>query len=85
MTTAFGWIAGAALGVLVNYVLFVIFGASYPAVPTTFVLFVAGAFGGMTLGDRLGPRGFRPLGLAAGLLLALALTLVAAVLMGQAE
>lgn len=56
---------------LVNWGLYVTFGEAYDATWTTFVLFVSGAFGGMHLADRLGPRGFRPLGIAAGVLFAL--------------
>lgn len=68
-TTIFGWVAGGSLGLLVNYGLFLAFGEQYPTTPTTFVTFLAGAFAGMHLADRLGPRGFRPLGIAAGVLL----------------
>lgn len=81
LTTAFGWIAGGSLGLLANYTLFLAVGEGYPTVPTTFVTFVLGAFGGMALADRMGARGFRPLGIAAGVLLALCLALVIAVLM----
>lgn len=69
MTTVFGWVAGGSLGLLVNYGLFLAVGEGYPTTPTTFVTFLAGAFGGMALSDRLGVRGFRPLGIAAGVLL----------------
>ncbi len=69
MTTAFGWTAGGTLGLLSNYAVFVMIGRSYPVVPTTFVAFVSGCFGGMYLADRWGVRGFHPLGLAAGTLL----------------
>lgn len=69
MTTVFGWVAGGSLGLLVNYALFLAVGEGYPTTPTTFVTFLAGAFGGMHLADRLGARGFRPLGIAAGVLL----------------
>ncbi len=69
MTTVFGWVAGGSLGLLVNYALFLHFGEGYPTTPTTFVTFLAGAFGGMYVADRLGVRGFRPLGIAAGVLL----------------
>jgi peptidoglycan/LPS O-acetylase OafA/YrhL len=79
LTTAFGWVAGGALALLVNYGVFLVVGPDYPTVPTTFVAFLAGAFGGMSLADRLGPRGFRPLGIAAGVLFALLVTLVVAV------
>lgn len=81
LTTAFGWIAGGSLGLLLNYALYYAIGESYPTVPTTFVTFLAGAFGGMHLADRLGARGFRPLGIAAGVLLAVFVVLVVAVLM----
>ena len=70
-TTIFGWTAGGTLGLLLNYGLFLAVGPSYPVVPTTFVLFIAGCFGGMALADRLGERGFKVLGLAAGILVAL--------------
>lgn len=74
----FGWIAGGSAGLLVNYGLFVAFGEGYPTAPTTFATFLAGAFGGMALADRLGERGFRPLGIAAGLLLVAFASIVAA-------
>ena len=69
LTTVFGWIAGGSLGLLVNYAFFLAYGEGYPVTPTTFVLFLGGAFGGMSLADKLGPRGFTPLGNAAGVLL----------------
>ena len=88
MTTALGWIAGGSAGMLVNYLLFLAFadetGAGYPVVPTTFALFVVGAFSGMAIADRGGERMFKPLGIAAGVLLSLFLALVAAVLMSPA-
>lgn len=75
-TTAFGWLGGGSLGLLANYGLFLLFAPAYPTVPTTFVAFVLGAFGGMTLADRLGPRrGFRVLGPSAGVLMVLAIAL----------
>ncbi|RLB50288.1 MAG: hypothetical protein DRJ42_19205 [Deltaproteobacteria bacterium] len=80
-TTAFGWLAGGSLGLLVNYGIFLLMGPDWPVVPTTFALFVAGCFGGMWLSDRLGDRGFRVLGITAGVLVATALTLAVAVLM----
>lgn len=76
LTTVFGWLAGGTLGLLVNYGIFLAVGEGYPTTYTTFGLFLAGAFGGMALSDRLGPRGFKPLALAAGVLLAVLLTLV---------
>ena len=85
LSTVFGWVAGGSLGLLVNYAIFLAVsdesGQGYPTVPTTFVLFLLGAFGGMAVADRAGDRAFRPLGIAAGILLALFLALVAAVLM----
>jgi hypothetical protein len=75
LTTAFGWVAGGAAGLLVNYVIFRIVGAGYPTTITTFAFFLLGAFGGMALSDRLGPRAFTPLGIAAGVLLALFVSL----------
>ncbi len=68
LTTIFGWLAGGALGLLLDYALYLHYGEALPIGPTTFVTFLVGAFGGMLLADRLGPRGFRPLGLAAGAL-----------------
>ncbi len=73
LTIAFGWIAGASLGLVLNGVTFSFWGRGYPVVPTTFVLFVAGAFGGMKVADHYGHRAFTPLGIAAGVLLAFAL------------
>ncbi len=88
LTTALGWVAGGSAGMLLNYLLFLAFadetGAGYPVVPTTFALFVVGAFGGMAVADRGGEKMFRPLGIAAGVLLSLFLALVAAVLMSPA-
>jgi hypothetical protein len=83
-TTVFGWLAGGSLGLLANYGLFLAVGPSWPVVPTTFALFVVGCFGGMWVADRLGhQRGFKILGLTAGILVALAASLVVAVLMSQ--
>jgi hypothetical protein len=83
-TTVFGWVAGGSSGLLANYALFLAWGPEWPIVPTTFALFVGGCFAGMFAADRLGARAFRVLGVAAGILLALAATLVVAVLMTQA-
>lgn len=83
MTTVFGWVAGGSLGLLVNYALFLFFGEGYPTTPTTFVTFLLGAFGGMHLADRLGLRGFRPLGIAAGVLLVCFAWIVVAGLMSS--
>ncbi|MEC7525096.1 MAG: hypothetical protein VYE22_34760 [Myxococcota bacterium] len=76
--TAFGWVAGGALGLLTNWGLSLAVGDSYPVTWTTFALFLVGAFGGMALADRLGPKGFQPLGIAAGVLLAVIVSLVLA-------
>jgi hypothetical protein len=84
MSTVLGWVAGGSFGLLVNYGLFWSIGPSYPVVPTTFVTFVAGCFAGMWISDRLGPRAFRPLGIVAGVLFALALTLATLVLLTNA-
>ncbi len=82
LTTAFGWLAGGALGLLANYGILLAVGERYPTTYTTFGLFLVGAFGGMALADRLGVRGFKPLGIAAGVLLAVVVTLVLASFMG---
>ncbi|MFK7991444.1 MAG: hypothetical protein AB8I08_35840 [Sandaracinaceae bacterium] len=81
LSTIFGWVAGAALGLLINFALFRLVGDGYPTTITTFGFVIAGAFGGMTVSDRLGPKGFKPLGIAAGVLLALILAVVAAFFM----
>lgn len=78
LATAFGWVAGGSLGLLVNYALLRAVGEGYPTTYTTFGFFLAGAFGGMFVADRLGPRGFKPLGVAAGILLALFVVVVLA-------
>ncbi len=78
LSTMFGWVAGAALGLLINFALFRMIGGDYPTTITTFAFVIVGAFGGMTLSDRLGAKGFKPLGIAAGVLLALILAVVAA-------
>jgi len=77
---AFGWIAGGTLGLLIDYGLFLSIGARYPVGISTFVVFVIGAFAGMRLADRLGDRAFRVLGIAAGVLLAIAVSLGVALL-----
>ena len=81
LTTVFGWIAGGSLGVLVNWGLSMTFGEGYPVTWTTFLLFLGGAFGGMYLADRLGPKGFRPLGIAAGVFFAVFIGVVLTVTM----
>lgn len=81
LVSAFGWTSGGALGLLLNYGLFLLVGDAYPTGPTTFVLFVAGAFAGLHLADRLGERGFRPLGILAGVLLTATVALVVAMWM----
>lgn len=84
LTTVFGWVAGGSLGLVVNYGLFLAVGESYPVAPTTFATFLVGAFAGMSLADRLGERGFRPLGIAAGVLLVAFAWIVAAGLLSSA-
>ena len=81
MASAFGWLAGGNLGVLTNFAIMQAWGETYPVTYTTFGLFIVGAFGGIALADRLGPRGFRPLGIVAGVLMALTLGLVLAFLL----
>lgn len=83
LATVFGWLAGGALGLIVNYALFMAVGEGYPTTHTTFGLFLLGAFGGMALSDRWGPRGFKPLAVAAGVLLAVLLALVVASFMAS--
>lgn len=82
LTTAFGWLAGGATGLLVNYAAYLAVGDGYPTTYTTFVLFLAGAFGGMWVADRVGPRGFKVLGVSAGVLVAVFVTLILASLLG---
>ena len=74
LATVFGWIAGGCTGLVVNYFVFLAIGTRY-LVASTFLHFIAGAFAGMTTADRLGPRAFRILGIAAGISLALAIAL----------
>lgn len=75
-TTAFGWLSGGLSGLLINMVLAINVGEGYPTTWTTFLFFLVGAFAGMALADRLGERGFKPLGIAAGVLLALVISIV---------
>lgn len=83
LQTVFGWVAGGSLGVLTSYGLYLLVGDAYPKEPAIVVLFALGAYAGMRLSDRLGPRGFRPLGIAAGVLGSLFFTLALLVLLGQ--
>jgi hypothetical protein len=78
----FGWVAGVSLALVVNYGLFARTGPTYPLRVATFVAVVVGGFGGLALGDRLGPRGFRPLALAAGIGLSILLLVVLTALGG---
>lgn len=82
IATALGWFVGGGLGLLLNYFAFVAVGPGYPAAPTSFVAFVAGAFGGMWVADRLGSRALKVLGISAGILIA-ATALAAMVLAGK--
>lgn len=74
--TAFGWLAGGTAGFVLNLLVARFVGPDrYPVAPTTFVLFLAGAFGGMTLADRLGVKAFRPFAMAAGIAFAVLLSI----------
>ncbi len=84
MATVFGWIAGGSVGLILDYALWLAVGEGYPVIPATFAFFVAGAFFGMWLSDRLGERSFRVLGIAAGILLAVAVTFVVSLVLTQA-
>lgn len=81
--TALAWTAGGAAGVLLSYALYLAVGEAYPKEPAAFALFALGAYGGMSVSDRLGPRAFRGIGLAAGVLGALLLVLVILVATGD--
>ncbi|MEM9196207.1 MAG: hypothetical protein AAGF12_43995 [Myxococcota bacterium] len=81
LATFFGWLGGGSLGLVANYGIFLAYGPDYPVTPTTFVAVVAGCFLGMAVSDRLGERALRPLGLGAGILLALAITLATLMLL----
>ena len=82
MQTSFGWVAGGSLGMITSYVLFLTLGAAYPRELGTFGLFIAGAFAGMYVADKSGARGFKPLGIAAGILLAVVLAMGFLVVLG---
>jgi hypothetical protein len=82
LQTVFGWVAGGSLGVLASYGVYMLVGDAYPKEPAIVVLFALGAYGGMRVSDRLGPRGFRPLGIAAGVLATLFVVLALLVLLG---
>lgn len=75
MQTALAWLAGGAASVLLSYALYLVFGEAYPKEPAAFVLFAVCVYGAMSVSDRLGPRAFRGIGIAAGVLCALALVL----------
>lgn len=81
LATILGGGVGGGLGILVNYFLFAAFGEAYPVGPTSFGLFVVGAFGGMALADRLGKKALKVMGITAGVLLSLAV-ITAVVLSG---
>jgi hypothetical protein len=83
MQTALAWAGGGAAGVLLSYALYLAVGEAYPKEPAAFVLFTLGAYGGMSVSDRLGPSAFRRIGLAAGVLGALLLVLVILVVTGD--
>lgn len=67
--TVLGWFAGALALLLVNFFAFHAYGEGYPVEPTSFAAVVVGAFGGMALADRLGPKAPKVLGLLVGFLL----------------
>ena len=73
--TVLGWIAGGAAGLLLNLLIFHLVD-DYPVQPTSFGLFILGAFAGMALADRLGDRAVKVMGLATGLVIAALLTAV---------
>ena len=75
IVTGLGWVSGGVAALMLNYVVYYVWGDGYPVQPTSFVAFVLGAFGGMALGDRLGEKGFRAMGVATGVVLAVALSL----------
>jgi hypothetical protein len=68
--TVLGWISGVMLALLLDYGGYVLWGERYPKGYTTFVLIALGAFFGMNVADRLGPRAVKVLSLTTGLLLA---------------
>lgn len=75
-----GWIAGGIAGFLANYLAWsaaVDRGVPWPAEPTTFVAFVAGAFGGMAAADRLGARAAPILATVLAVLLVVAVAVAA--------
>lgn len=85
LTTAAGWIAGVCAGVLVNGLIYRMVGDGYPQTPTTFIAVIIGAFGGMALADKTKEAGLRPLGITAGVLLAIVLWFVVAMLLSTPE
>jgi len=75
-----GGLAGAALGLVANYLPYRLVteaGGSYPVEPTTLVVVALGIFGGVELSDRLGRRAAPVLAAALGVLLAVAIVLAA--------
>ena len=82
--TALAWIAGGSFGLIVNFVIVSIFGDEHVYV-TTFVTFALGATLGTLVSDKLGPKYFRAMGMAAGVLVAIAATLLAAGWMHKPE
>ncbi len=73
-----GWVAGGGLLLLVNFAVALAVSPqypNYPVQPTSFVLFAAGAFGGMWAADKLGNRALKVMGLTTGVVLALFLLL----------
>ncbi|MAQ18542.1 MAG: hypothetical protein CMN30_27560 [Sandaracinus sp.] len=74
--TTLGWVAGALAFFLLNFFLYQAFGDGYPVEPTSFAAVLVGAFGGMAVADRLGERATKVLGLALGVILAVATVVV---------
>lgn len=73
--TVLGWLAGASLGLVIDYAAAATIGDAYPAGYSTFTLVVLGAFAGMAIADRLGPRAPKVLGPVAGVLVTVCVTL----------
>jgi len=78
---ALGWVAGGVAGLVANYLVYRLAGQAgfraYPIEPTTFVAVALGAFGGVRLAGGLGRRAAPILAGALGVLLAVAVALLA--------
>lgn len=73
--TVLGWLAGASLGLVIDYAAAAYVGQGYPAGYSTFALIIGGAFGGMALADKLGERAPKVLGPVAGVFVAVCASL----------